>query len=222
MKIGELISLVRTTIKQQSDDSKYTDLYIYGLIKSIRAFLIHRDINSNKNISIFNWQTICIKLEKTQFINCDCVPVGCEVLMSTVEIPSVITANKRDLLKVHTFNNIIIPYVGIDRQISNKYSDFMRLHPGYYIQDNKLIIWNDLNLRAIQVSGVFDDPAELSSYKICNQDGAEFDACSFDPNTQDFPLEERLIPALLDAVIQYLLGSIQVPDDKINNAQEPV
>ena len=40
MKIAELLSTIRLTIKEITDDSKYTDSYLWSLVVQARATLL--------------------------------------------------------------------------------------------------------------------------------------------------------------------------------------
>lgn len=220
-RIGDIIGVLRTMIRQHTNDSQYTDKFLYDLIKMYRAIAISRDANTNSAPNRFYWQSICISLEQVKFHNCDCVDVGCDVLKSTIDIPQVVVANKKPLIKVHTFGNVELPYVTPFRQVTNRYSEILSKKPAYYIDNNKLVIWNNLELAAIQVSGIWSDPLDLETIGICDESGNEYDVCSFDPREENFPLEERLIPIVLDYVKRDLGFSLQIREDKTNNSLEP-
>ena len=71
--IRDVTSTLRTLIKQHTDDSHYSDEFLYHLMTNARSLLIERDYNKNKKLSSWNQQTYCVKLEKTKAHDCDCV-----------------------------------------------------------------------------------------------------------------------------------------------------
>jgi hypothetical protein len=68
-------------------------------------------------------------------------------------------------------------------------------------------------LKQVKVEALFDDPkaaAELS----CEQT----DACNW--YESEFPLEESLVPMLVDIVYQKLKYDVYSPEDDVNNASD--
>lgn len=221
MRIGDIISLVRTTVKANSDDSKYSDQYFYTLIKSARSRLLSKK-SINEQLSPWNWQTICVPLEKVKYHNCDCIDIGCDVLKSKIAIPQVVLGNNgntkslRPFIVVETFNGMSLPYVSPQNQITNRSTEILQDVPAYYIQDNKLIIWNTLDIRAVMVRGVFSDPMELVKINICNEDGVEYDKCTYDVLYEPFPIDEQYVNLILDDVFNRLRIPLSTQTDNVN------
>lgn len=217
MKIGDIVSLIRTTARQNSDDTTYSSEYLYRLVQAARARLISQS-RSREDISKWDWQTVCIKLTKEKFHNCDCIEIGCDVLKSTIDIPRVVTVDKMPLIEVETFAGETLHYVKPKDQITNRHSDILKNALGYYIQNNKLIVWNTLSLKALMIKGVFSNPIDLANINICNQDGDIYDQCTYDPLYQNFPMDDKNIDVVVDMVLNRLGYSLQIPKDIKNDS----
>lgn len=219
MTIGEIVGDVRTTIKAHSDDSNYSDQYLYNLIKSYRNLFLKRKYESRKTISPLVWQTICLPLEVSKYHDCDCIDVGCNVLKSTTIIPSVLVGRNKPFIKVQTFDGVSIPYITPDRVKTNKYTNVLAEATGYYIQNKKLVIWNNLDIRAVLVPGIYENPLLLADYSLCDKDGKSYNACSYDPLSEDFPVDQDLVPDIRMSVLKELGISLQIQEDTTNDSQ---
>ena len=222
MKLNELIGYTRTRIRAMSDDSPFTDKAIYYALRIARAGAVARKVKRKEPVGYNNWQTICLKLEQTKYQDCSCVKVGCDVLKSVYRIPSVVVGRNKPLIKVETFGRHQLPYVTSNMQQRNLHTEVMADIPTYYIQNGKLIVWNNLALKAIMVTGIFEDPTSLESIKICNEQGDEYDVCSYDPKEEEFPLDEGLLDEVVEATISRLTNTLRIPQDTINNAKSEI
>ena len=63
MKIWELLSTIRLTIKEITDDSKYTDSYLWSLVVQARATVLGNNIKGKSFISSWSSHRFCIELE---------------------------------------------------------------------------------------------------------------------------------------------------------------
>ncbi len=219
MKIGDIIGDVRTTIKAHSDDSNFSDEYLYNIIKSYRSLFLKRKYESRKSMSPLVWQTICLPLERTKYHDCSCIDVGCDILKGVRPVPSVIVGRNKPFIKVQTFDGVSLPYITPDRVKTNKYSNILVDATGYHFQNKKPIIWNNLDLKAILVSGVFEDPAVLAEYALCDSDGNQYGACSYDLLNDEFPIDEDLIPDIRLSVLKEIGVSLQIMEDTSNDSQ---
>ncbi len=220
MLTGEIIGSIRLFMKEQSDDSLYSDQAIYNELVTSRARITAEKYSAETEVPFMNWQTITVRLEKQKYVDCRCIRAGCEVLRSEVDIPSVVvTYMKRPLITVRTFNGETLPYVRPERQRHNVYSETMFDQPAYYIENNKLIIWNSLSLKAVQIEGVFSNPVDLASINICNEDGESFDSPCYDPLTMPFPADADIVDAMKERVISRFFPTKQIVDDTRNDSE---
>jgi len=63
MKIWELLSTIRVTIKEVTDDSKYTDSYLWSLVVQARATVLGNSIKGKSYISSWSSHRFCVDLE---------------------------------------------------------------------------------------------------------------------------------------------------------------
>lgn len=222
MKIGDIVGDLRTTIKAHSDDSNFSDEYLYNLVRSYRNLFLKRKYESKKNMSPIVWQTVCLPLTRTKYHDCSCISVGCDILKSIKVIPSVVVGRNKPFIKVQTFDGVSIPYITPDRVKTNRYSNILSDVPGYYVQNKKVIIWNTTALKAVMITGVFEDPAILSEYNICDENGVEYSSCSYDPLNEEFPVDEDLIPDIRLSVLKELGISLGIQEDTTNDSQSNV
>lgn len=219
MILSELVGQIKQTIKAHSDDTNYTDQYIYSLARAARATLLSGRTEKYKMIGPNNIQSICVPLVRTKFHDCECIEVGCDILKSAIEIPSVIVKDSKPLITVRFFSGGTLPYVTPEHQISNRSSNVLVDAVGYYIKNRFLYIWNTLDLKAVIVEGVFEDPLVLRDFKICNEDGDIYDDCVYDPLKQPFPIDENLVFDLKQLVYKELGISLQLQSDTTNDGQ---
>ena len=219
MKIGDIVGDVRTTIKAHSVDTNFSDEYLYNIIRSYRNQFLKRKYESRNSMSPINWQTICLPLKKTKYHDCSCISVGCDILKSEKTIPSVVVGRNRPFIKIQTFDGVTIPYITPDRVKTNRYTNILADVPGYFIQNKKIILWNTLQLKAVLISWVLEDPRMLSKYQLCDENGVAYGACSYDPLNEEFPVDEDLIPEIRMSVLRELGVSLQLQEDITNDSQ---
>lgn len=216
----ELVFLVLDELKISSDDSYFTEDHVIFLLSKYRGLLLkqqYKDIK--KNIPESNFQTLCLDVEPVPAIageECE----GGTYLKSKEKIPFLmniaiprifagdyyqgdITYVSRERMKYVGYNrwlpNIIYASIGPDN-----YLYFKSFNPQY------------LYLERVQFTGVFEDPEKASDPKFnCNKKDNVCDILDM-----NFPLEEALIPQLVQLVVKELSGSIYKPEDNENNGND--
>ena len=219
MKISEILGTLRTLVKAHSDDSDFSDSFLYSLLIQARAERLSQKLRKFQPLSPFNEQAICAKLEKVKFHDCSCVTVGCNVLKTEFEIPEVITTRSGLHLKVETIEGVDIPYVPASRRPIIKFSETLGNKLSYDIYNRKIVLWNNLTMPVVVVKGVFYDPSVLSELPECDAQGNETTNACFNPLDDEFPIEPDSINAVVERALQFALNTFNVPDDKINNTQ---
>ena len=71
-----------------------------------------------------------------------------------------------------------------------------------------------LYLEKIEMTGIFEDP-NIALQLQCDGSGS---SCNVLDNT--FPIEEALIPPMVELIVKELLGAEYRPEDKANNADD--
>lgn len=214
----ELVYLCLDELKLYSDDAVFTEDHIIFLLNKYRAFLLkQRYSDIKKQVPESNYQNICLDLiqvpaisgvpceggtylkskEKIPFL----MKVGNPVLHPSDYYQGDITLVSRDRMRYVGYNkylkNIIYASIGPDNYLYLKSSN-----PQY------------LYLEKIEMTGIFEDP-NIALQLQC--DGNE-SSCNVLDNT--FPIEEALIPPMIELIVKELLGAEYRPEDKANNADD--
>ena len=221
--IAKHISLLRGLIKEYSRNTEpYTDEYLYEVLSVSRTDILGQRLDKFVNISTDNWFRICIPLEVTKSHNCSCVPdrLACKVLRTKFKVPSVLSGRNKDRIDVALLD-------GTKINISTE-AEWMRVKDNefksqfYYASfvNGYLYFWNlPLNLKVVQVTGLFADVTELSNIE-CN-DGDTTSPC-FDITTSDFPIDEKLAYIVYRRAAEILGIPLQIIQDKTNDGNQDI
>lgn len=210
------ISTLRNRLKLHSDDSNFTDQYLYKLLVDARATLLRRRSDKRNAIAPYVWQTLCVPLSESTFHNCDCISIGCSVLKSTIKIPHVLMSRNNAQIRVTDLAGRSIPYTTEMDLQNNQYSKVKKDKTTWTIIGDYLYVFNDLNRAYVMVRGVFEDPAELATIATC---GSGNTSTCYDLLNEDFPLDGDLNNALYKLVSEDLGITFQVTPDDSNDAK---
>lgn len=231
--IRGLIDKVRESIKQTSDDNTFPDEYIYAVLLDHRNTLMYRELNKRKKISKHLYKTICMPLERSKDIPCDCIPcgLGCIVLKSKYEIPRPIRTRNYELIHVTSLDgseeydpeeprigkwralrrtNSTKPYY----TITNRYL-YLVGHPTANPRSGKA-------LPGLLISMIMEDPTQAEGIKLhkndeeCSED-SNGGTC-FDPLTDTFQIDSHLHGPLLEMTLRTLGVPLAAIEDVTNNA----
>lgn len=213
---GQLVYLVLDKLKLTSKDSSFTEDHVIFLLNKYRAFLLKQKYaDVRKEIPSSNYQTLYLKLEEYEGI--EGLSCGGTYMRSTSKIPETMSISHPKIHLSDYFNGNItyvsndrLRYVGHNKWLQNIIyatkgpDDYLYLkssNPQFYY------------LEKVQFTGVFSDIEEASKLE-CKQSN------SCDIFDRDFPLEDALIPPLIELVEKALLGAIYKPEDSTNNAMD--
>lgn len=214
----ELVYLVLDELKLTSDDALFNEEHVMFLLGKYRGLLLkqqYKDIK--KEIPESNYQTLCLDLIQVPSITGEPCEGG-TYLRSKEKIPFLmpvatprvypedyyqgdITYVSRERMKYVGYNrwlpNIIYASIGPDN-----YLYFKSFNPQY------------LYLEKARLTGIFEEPEKAAELE-CNRDGS-----TCDPMDMKFPLEEALIPQVVELVVRELSRPEYLPEDKQNNADD--
>lgn len=205
-------------IKAHSDDSDITEEHVLFLLKKYRSLLLKRQYITQKVFntpSSNNTQTICISLEDYNNIEDSCIP---SFRRSTVQIPNLLLENSLKVYPKDYSLGVNFTIVPKERFPFVGYNKYMKSIIYAYIDDNHYLCFDSSRpqtkyLEQVVVSGIFEDidkAAELACSNSSNCDKLE----------QEFPLEDSLVPELIQGVVKELLGVAYRPKDNVNNAAD--
>lgn len=223
MKTSELIYMINDELKLLSDDSSFTLEHILFLCSKYRSYLIKTD-NLNKKLLQFIgldsplYQTICVNLEEvnptyptSNSYPCD----GGTILRSVDEIPDTLSNISVNLNNFFKSANLVyidaerFKYQGCNKWLQNLIYTSKLPNGHLYIKSSNPQF---RYLKSVTVSGVFTDPEEANKYD-CN---AKEQPCDF--LEAEYPIEDYMVPAIIQYVVQELSNSIYRPTDTKNDS----
>ena len=214
----ELVYLCLDELKLNADDALFTEEHIIFLLSKYRGFLLKQKYSDiKKQIPESNYQTICLDLVKDTKEGSLC---GDTYLRSTKKIPFLMKIGNTSVFPVDYYKSIItyisrerMKYVGHNKYLQNII--YASISPDNYIylkSPNPQFLY----LKKIRVTGVFEDPQAASELQCPDENGNT--VC--DILDRAFPIEDALVPPLVQLVVEELTKAEYKPEDKENNADD--
>lgn len=218
-KYRELVYMVLDELKLSSDDSYFTEDHIIFLLGKYRTLLLkQRYSDIKKPIPESNYQTICLNLVRVPPISGEPCEGGM-YLRSDKKIPFVMKIGNPRVYPIDYYQGEIT-YVSRDRMRYVGHNKFLQniiycsLGPDNYLyfkSNNPQYLY----LEEVRFTGIFEDPMLLHDL-LCSGDAESI--C--DPIDNEFPLEDALIPPLIELVVKELTNPIYSPKDENNNSKD--
>lgn len=216
----ELVYMCLDELKLYSDDALYTEEHIMFLLGKYRTFLIkQRYSDVKKQIPESNYQTICLDLIEVPAISGEPCEGG-SYLRSKEKVPFLMKIGNPKVYPVDYYQGEItyvsrerMRYVGYNKYLKNiiyasigpdNYLYFKSFNPQY------------LYLEKVRMTGIFEDPQAASELQCPNESGDI--VC--DVLDREFPIENALIPPLIQLVVEELTKAEYKPEDKENNSDD--
>lgn len=216
----QLVYMVIDELKGETDDFTFTEDHVMFLLSKYRAFLLkQRYADIKKPIPESNYQTLCLELIETPAI----AGVPCEggtYLKTKAKIPFTMKIGTPKVYPSDYFQGSNITYIERDRMRYIGYNKYMgniiycALGPDNYLYLQSVSNPQFLYMKSIKFTGVFEDP-EAASELECNEDGKICDIID-----KEFPIEEALVPPLIELVVKELRQAEYSPADEKNNAND--
>lgn len=207
-------------LKLYSDDALFTEEHIMFLLGKYRVFLLkQRYSDIKKQIPESNYQTICLDLIEVPAISGEPCEGG-SYLRSKNKIPFLMKIGNPKIYPIDYYQGEItyvsrerMRYVGYNRYLKNiiyasigpdNYLYFKSFNPQY------------LYLEKTRMTGIFEDPQAASELQCPDKDGDT--VC--DVLDKIFPIEDALVPQLIQLVVEELTKAEYKPEDKKNNSDD--
>lgn len=211
--------MILDQLKLISDDSTYTEEHVLSLAKQYRGLLLkQRYSDVKRQIPESNYQTICLDLIEVPPIAGEPCEGGI-YLRSEQKIPSLMQIGNPSLYPVDYYQGDIayvsrerMRYVGHNRFLQNIIYASIGPDQYLYLKSNNPQF---LYIEQARMTGIFEDPEKVEELD-CNQDNDG--PC--DVLDKDFPIEEALVPTLVELCVKELSGSVYIPDDRQNNSYD--
>ena len=219
MTLRELVFLVLDEVKINSDDSYFNEDHIVFLLNKYRSFVLKKELEKeNKQLSNTNCQTICLNLIE---IRDEDNPCGESMLRTEQKIPNLVNDCKVSLYPVNYFEGDHIIYTTMERMRYTTYNKWTKnLIYAAKGPDNYLYLKSSnpqyLYLEKLKMKAVFEDFESAAQY-ACDEDGEKLQCDILD---MKFPIENALVPIIVEMVVKELLGASYRPKDSINNSND--
>lgn len=215
----QLVYLVLDELKLMSDDSSFTEDHIIFLLNKYRAFLLkQRYSDVRKEIPLSNYQTLCLSLEEHEGI--EGLPCEGTYMRSTKKIPETMNIGQSRVHSDDYFSGEItyvsrdrLRYVGHNKYLKNIiYASIGPDNYLYFKSSNPQYLY----LEKVRMTGIFEDPQAASELQCPDESGNT--VC--DVLDREFPIEDALIPPMIELVVKELLGAEYRPKDDSNDAND--
>ena len=220
MTYREIVYMILDEIKSVSDDAFFTEDHVIFLAGKLRTFLLkQRYSDVKKQIPESNYQTICLDLIEVPAISGEPCEGG-SYLRSKEKIPFLMKIGNPMVYPVDYYQGEItyvsrerMRYVGYNKYLKNiiyasigpdNYLYFKSFNPQY------------LYLEKARMTGIFEDPQAASELQCPDENGDT--VC--DVLDKTFPIEDALIPPMIELVVKELLGAEYRPKDETNDAKD--
>lgn len=206
-------------VKLHSDDSFYTEDHLVFLLNKYRSFVLKKELEKeNKQLSSTNGQTICLDLIEIRDENNPC---GELMLRTEQKIPNLVNDCKVSLYPVNYFEGDHIIYTTMERMRYTTYNKWTKnLIYAAKGPDDYLYIKSSnpqyLYLEKLRMKAIFEDFESAAQY-ACDEDGEKLQCDILD---MKFPIENALVPIVVEMVMKELLGASYRPKDSLNNAND--
>lgn len=214
----ELVYMCLDELKLNSDDALFTEEHIIFLLDKYRVFLLKQKYSDvKKQIPESNYQTICLDLIEVPAISGEPCEGG-SYLRSKEKVPFLMKIGIPRVYPVDYYQGNIT-YVSRDRMRYVGYNKYMQniiyssLGPDNYLyfkSSNPQYLY----LEKVRMTGIFED-AQAASELQCDTENKECDVLN-----RTFPIEESLVPPLIQLVVEELSKTEYKPEDKENNADD--
>lgn len=216
----ELTYMVLDELKLYSDDALYTEEHVMFLLGKYRTFLLkQRYSDVKKQIPESNYQTICLDLIEVPAISGEPCEGG-SYLRSKEKIPFLMKIGNPRVYPIDYYQGEIT-YVSRDRMRYVGYNKYLQniiyasLGPDNYLYF-KSFNPQFLYLEKVRITGIFEDTLAASELQCPDESGNT--VC--DVLDREFPIENALIPPLIQLVVEELTKAEYKPEDKENNSDD--
>lgn len=217
MTYGEIVFICKDLLKIISDDATFEDEHVIFLASKLRSLLIKKYYDTPKKPTPASlYQTICLDLvynDHSDVCGMD------DYLISAQEVPYTMSIGNNKVYPIDYFTGNIefisrerFKYVGNNKYMKNII--YATLGPDNHLY-LKSLNKQFLALEKVKMTAVFEDITKIKDL-LCTGDNCT----GGDILDQDFPIEDALIPELIEMVVRELATGIYHPSDNRNNAKD--
>ncbi len=216
---NELAYLVLDELRNTSDDSDFNRDHVRFLLSKYRSFLLkQRYADVKKTIPLSNYQTVCLNLDLHNMLDDNICGYG-RYLRSVQKLPYTLSISSPKVSPIDFFGGEIayvnwsrFRYVGDNKYLKSFIYSTIGPDNHLYLKSSNV---EYLYLEKVSITALFED-IDQAAQMSCDTDGDN----SCDPWEMTFPLEEALIPPMIQLVVQELTGALYRPKDIDNNGKD--
>lgn len=219
MTYKEIVYMILDELKGASDDFSFNEDHIAFLCGKYRALLLKQRYYSDvkKAIAESNYQTVCLDLIEVPAISGEPCEGG-SYLRSKVKVPTTLMLGNPRVFPIDFYQGNIT-FVSRDRMRFVGHNKWMKDIIYCSIGPDNYLYFKSSNpqylyLEKVKFSAIFEDPEKVTEIS-CN--GEDIPCELMD---RVFPIEEALVPHLIELVVKELRGAEYTPSDEINNAED--
>lgn len=220
MTYREVVYMCIDEIKGMSDDATYSEESVIFLINKYRMFLLkQRYSDIRKPIPESNYQTVCLDLVEIPAISGEACGNG-SYLRSKRKVPFLSKIYNPEVYPTDFYQGEItyvskerMKYVGMNKYLQNII--YCSLGPDNYLYFKSSNPQHKY-LERVQVVGIFEDALAASELQCPDENGDII--CDILDRT--FPIEDSLVPPMIELVVKELLGAEYRPKDESNDAKD--
>jgi hypothetical protein len=219
MTVNETISRLKGLLKEH-DRSKgvYTDKFLWENWVIAKDLVVSQRLRSGKSLNSLAYTTICMELEKAKSHECGCILVGCDVLKTKYKLEDVLTTTNMTKIRVMTLDNTIIDEIDEwEFNAFDKYDDVFRDQTLYSIVNNRIVIWNNLDLKVIQVSAIWSDVTKLADIQYCS-DNNDTNLPCVDIFNKDIGIDVDLAYRIDQLWLERMGTTLPLREDELNDS----
>lgn len=220
MTYRELVYLCLDELKLHSDDAVFTEDHVIFLLNKYRAFLLkQRYSDIKKQIPESNYQNVCLDLIQVPAISGEPCEGGV-YLRSKEKVPFLMKIGNPRVYPIDYYQGEIT-YVSRDRMRYVGYNKYLQniiyasLGPDNYLYF-KSFNPQYLYLEKARMTGIFEDPQAASELQCPDKNGNI--VC--DILDREFPIENSLVPPMIELIVKELLGAEYRPEDQNNDSKD--
>jgi len=163
-EISKLRNKLSNTVGFDDDNLLASEELLYALLNDAGAIIYKRIKNSWNKIPDFMFSKYPVGLEEANedVYACEDIPERCKILESVFTIPLPLYGRNKSSMRVYSNHVELPPY-----STSNKYDSILSNMASYKIVNDKLRIYNNKVLKAVEVEGVWSDIMDWQTKKYC-------------------------------------------------------
>lgn len=211
MTYRELVYMALDALKIHSDDSKFTEDHVIFLLNKYRAYALHQKYSKTlEGVNNRNYQTIQVSIKYLESNRLE----GEYYARSDKSIPNILTITLPEVWR-DEFRNEECVYT-TDKRLKYTGNNRFLKKTIYCSVSNENKLWiksTNVDVKTISyvfLYAVFSDPIEAYNFVTSTEDILDL----------DFPLEDVLVPSVLELVLKDLTNGIYKPSDTTNDAQD--